>query len=248
MNVNVAVQCWKRTTSSLREPRAQGRLSELICPWLNPPPVPTCSIAEPGWEGRDIGREENEEHLHLNGMFSSLHFSRSHFCVMAWLCVDGDMRGNPLLLLVALILNRNLHLNSSYSCLFFVLCCFYWTLVSVIFVIPPLLGERREIHLVLHLVSLHVTPHHIWHSQRLCHHKALAQHPTLTMTSCFSSRESMTCLVAPGSCFKCAHTWMFLITWHRLTANPPSWCKHPVDTLHHILLQGNNESCTALYY
>lgn len=94
-------------------------------------------------------------------MFSSLHFSRSHFCVMAWLCVDGDMRGNPLLLLVALILNRNLHLKFILLLSFLCSLLFLLNLSQCDFVIPPLLGERREIHLVLHLVSLHVKPHHI---------------------------------------------------------------------------------------
>lgn len=81
MNVSVSVRCWKQTTSSRREQRARGRLSELICPRLNPPPVP-------GWAGEEVDGDGNEEHLHLNGMFfflspSSLYLSGNDL-VMCW--------------------------------------------------------------------------------------------------------------------------------------------------------------------
>lgn len=95
MNVSVSVRCWKQTTSSHLELRARSRLSELICPRLNPPSRTRPLLAGPERAG-ELDREENEEHLHLNGMFFFPASCLSVCLVMTWLCADRGMRGNPL--------------------------------------------------------------------------------------------------------------------------------------------------------
>lgn len=116
MSVPVSGAVNKQAHPKLDLGRVRDHLSELICPPLNPTlstlTQPAGLRPAPGWAGRGMDGGENE-HLHLNGMFSLTRFHAFHlFGNDLVMCVSQR-------LLAALIFRRNLLLNASSSCLFF---------------------------------------------------------------------------------------------------------------------------------
>lgn len=97
---------------------------------------------------RGMDREENEEHLHLNGKFFFPSSLPLYLFGNDLVMFGSRHERKSFYLLVASVLNRNLQLNTPYSCLFFVLCCFILNLLDphthyMLLVILPLLGVRR---------------------------------------------------------------------------------------------------------
>jgi len=146
--------------------------------------------------------EENEEHLHLNGMFSPFHFDFSIWSVMTWLCVDWVMSGNPSsaeLLWFWTEINTLTHPTPIVSLFFAGLHWSSWTPSTHFVMVSSFLPSWWGIILSTLLeVSIHVKPDHSWHSQESCYLKALQNIPTLAPWLCrsFSSGEGgmFTCL------------------------------------------------------
>lgn len=174
-------------------------------------------------------------------------FSSLHSCLSIWLVMTSRHERKSFCLLVASVLNRNL--NSSHSCLLFVLCHD---------VILPLLRIRRCVCVWHHSPCPPFsqrsckTPSHLTFTG-LCNLKALQSITTLPPWHCllpFPQEKARPCSCL-GSCLN-AHTHSRVFSslgyTHRLCVNPKPWYKHPVYTLQLIDLQGNNDSCMALYY
>ena len=191
MNVSVSVRRWKQTTSSRREQRAPGRLSELICPRLNPPPVP-------GWEGEEVDGDGNEEHLHLNGMFfflspSSLYLFGNDLVMCWW---RHERKSSSLLL-------------ASRS----------FTIIQVSFLCSLLFYTEPESSFFssawggppapTFLVNAHVKHHHTWHSQDYVTWRPGTMSHLLHDTVCFLFLKREREMLSPQVTFKRAqaHRW-----------------------------------------